>query len=144
VGTPKNRLSIPPIEYDRAAVSRTFGLGDRDGEIDWNLPYYMRVVTYSSVDLVARPYLSACRFHAEHGTTTAHGGFGGRLPRVLPAREPTAAPVLRRVLEWAVICFIIAIVAAVLGARGIAGVTMTVAKWFVIIFLVLAVISIVL
>lgn len=47
-------------------------------------------------------------------------------------------------LEWAVIFFVIAIVAAVLGAQGIAGVTMTVAKWFVIIFLVLAIISLVL
>ncbi|WP_049984996.1 DUF1328 domain-containing protein [Halobellus rufus] len=47
-------------------------------------------------------------------------------------------------LEWAVIFFIIAIVAAVVGARGVAGVTMTVAKWFVIIFLVLALVSILL
>lgn len=47
-------------------------------------------------------------------------------------------------LQWAVIFFIIAIVAAVLGARGVAGVSMTVAKWFIIIFLVLAVISLLL
>jgi uncharacterized membrane protein YtjA (UPF0391 family) len=47
-------------------------------------------------------------------------------------------------LQWAVIFFVIAIVAAVLGARGVAGVTMTIAKWFVIIFLVLAVISLLL
>jgi uncharacterized membrane protein YtjA (UPF0391 family) len=47
-------------------------------------------------------------------------------------------------LELAVLFFIIAIVAAVLGARGVAGVSMTVAKWLVIIFLVLAVISLVL
>ncbi|WP_418286502.1 DUF1328 domain-containing protein [Halorubrum sp. DTA46] len=47
-------------------------------------------------------------------------------------------------LQWAVIFFIIAIVAAVLGARGVAGISMTVAKWFVIIFLVLAVISLLL
>jgi len=47
-------------------------------------------------------------------------------------------------LEWAVVFFLIAIVAAVVGARGIAGVTMAVAKWFVIIFIVLAVVSIVL
>jgi len=43
-------------------------------------------------------------------------------------------------LELAVLFFIIAIVAAVLGARGVAGLSMTVAKWLVIIFLVLAVI----
>ena len=47
-------------------------------------------------------------------------------------------------LELAVVFFIIAIVAAVLGARGVAGLSMTVAKWFVIIFLVLAVISLLL
>lgn len=47
-------------------------------------------------------------------------------------------------LELAVLFFVIAVVAAVLGARGVAGVSMTVAKWLVIIFLVLAVISLVL
>ncbi|MFP4626938.1 MAG: DUF1328 family protein [Natronomonas sp.] len=47
-------------------------------------------------------------------------------------------------LQWAVIFFIIAIIAAVVGARGVAGVTMTVAKWFVIIFIVLAIISLIL
>jgi len=47
-------------------------------------------------------------------------------------------------LELAVLFFVIAVVAAVLGARGIAGVSMTVAKWLVIIFLALAVISIIL
>lgn len=47
-------------------------------------------------------------------------------------------------LHWAIIFFILAIIAAVLGAQGVAGVTMTVAKWFVIIFLVLAIVSAVL
>ena len=47
-------------------------------------------------------------------------------------------------LHWAVVFFIIAIIAAALGARGVAGVTMTVAKWFVLIFLILAVISLLL
>jgi uncharacterized membrane protein YtjA (UPF0391 family) len=47
-------------------------------------------------------------------------------------------------LQWAAIFFVIAIVAAVVGARGVAGVTMTVAKWFVVVFLVLAVISLLL
>ena len=47
-------------------------------------------------------------------------------------------------LELAIIFFILAIVAAVVGASGVAGVSMTIAKWFVIIFLVLAVISILL
>lgn len=47
-------------------------------------------------------------------------------------------------LEWAVVFFIIAIVAAVFGARGVAGVSVTIAKWFVIIFLVLAIVSLLL
>jgi len=47
-------------------------------------------------------------------------------------------------LELAVVFFVLAIVAAVFGARGIAGVSMTVAKWFVIAFVVLAIVSIVL
>ncbi len=45
-------------------------------------------------------------------------------------------------LQWAVVFFLLAIVAAVVGARGVAGVTMAVAKWFVIIFLILALLSI--
>ena len=47
-------------------------------------------------------------------------------------------------LYLAVVFFVIAIIAAIVGAQGVAGVTMSVAKWFVIIFLVLAVISILL
>lgn len=47
-------------------------------------------------------------------------------------------------LHWAVVFFIIAIIAAVLGARGVAGISMAVAKWFVIIFIVLAIISLIL
>lgn len=47
-------------------------------------------------------------------------------------------------LEWALLFFILAIVAAAVGARGVAGISMTVAKWFIIIFIVLAVISLLL
>jgi len=47
-------------------------------------------------------------------------------------------------LTYAVVFFVLAIIAAVLGARGVAGITMTIAKWFVIIFIVLAIISLVL
>ncbi len=44
-------------------------------------------------------------------------------------------------LWLAVIFFILAVIAAVVGAQGVAGFSMTIAKWFVIIFLILAVIS---
>ncbi|MEM4782030.1 MAG: DUF1328 family protein [Halalkalicoccus sp.] len=47
-------------------------------------------------------------------------------------------------LELAILFFILAIVAGALGAGGIAGLSMTIAKWLVIAFLVLAVISLVL
>lgn len=47
-------------------------------------------------------------------------------------------------LYWAVVFFVLAIVAAAVGARGVAGVSMTVAKWFVILFLVLAIITLIL
>lgn len=44
----------------------------------------------------------------------------------------------------AVLFLVLALVAAVLGARGVAGLSMDIAKWLVIIFVVLAVISFVL
>jgi uncharacterized membrane protein YtjA (UPF0391 family) len=47
-------------------------------------------------------------------------------------------------ITYAIVFFVLAIIAAVVGARGVAGVSMTVAKWFVIIFIVLAIISLVL
>ncbi len=47
-------------------------------------------------------------------------------------------------LELALLFFVIALVAAALGATGVAGVTMSIAKWLVLIFLVLAVISLLL
>jgi uncharacterized membrane protein YtjA (UPF0391 family) len=40
--------------------------------------------------------------------------------------------------------FLLAIVAALLGARGVAGLSMEIAKWLVLVFLVLAVVSLVL
>jgi uncharacterized membrane protein YtjA (UPF0391 family) len=47
-------------------------------------------------------------------------------------------------LWWAVFFFILAITAWVLGARGVAGLSMTVAKWLVVIFIVLAIIALIL
>lgn len=47
-------------------------------------------------------------------------------------------------LQFAIIFFILAIIAAVVGARGVAGLSMAVAKWFVIIFIVLTVIALIL
>lgn len=47
-------------------------------------------------------------------------------------------------LYYAVVFFVLAIVAAVLGLGGIAGVTMEIARIFVLIFIVLAVITLVL
>ena len=44
----------------------------------------------------------------------------------------------------AVLFLVLALVAAVLGASGVAGISMSIAKWLVIIFVVLAVITFVL
>ncbi|ELY94870.1 hypothetical protein C482_17383 [Natrialba chahannaoensis JCM 10990] len=47
-------------------------------------------------------------------------------------------------LELALLFFVIAIIAAALGAGGVAGLTMSIAKWLVLLFLVLAVVSLLL
>jgi uncharacterized membrane protein YtjA (UPF0391 family) len=47
-------------------------------------------------------------------------------------------------LSLAVGFFVLALIAGVLGARGVAGISMDIAKWLVIIFIVLAVISLIL
>lgn len=46
-------------------------------------------------------------------------------------------------IQYALLFFVLALVAAVVGARRVAGVSMAIAKWFIILFLVLAVLSIV-
>ena len=47
-------------------------------------------------------------------------------------------------IELAILFLILAVVAGVLGARGVAGLSMEIAKWLVIIFIVLAIISFIL
>lgn len=47
-------------------------------------------------------------------------------------------------LQYAIVFFVLAIIAALVGARGVAGVTMNIARWFVIIFVVLALITLIL
>ncbi|WP_255192507.1 DUF1328 family protein [Natronobeatus ordinarius] len=47
-------------------------------------------------------------------------------------------------LELAILFFVIAIVAAAVGATGVAGISMSIAKWLVLIFLVLAIVSLLL
>lgn len=47
------------------------------------------------------------------------------------------------ILELAVAFFVIAIIAGLMGSRGVAGLSMNVAKWLVIAFLVLAAISLI-
>jgi uncharacterized membrane protein YtjA (UPF0391 family) len=46
-------------------------------------------------------------------------------------------------LSLAIGFFVLAIIAGVLGARGVAGISMDIAKWLVIIFIILAVISLI-
>ncbi|NGM71112.1 MULTISPECIES: DUF1328 domain-containing protein [Natronolimnobius] len=47
-------------------------------------------------------------------------------------------------LELAILFFVIAIIAGALGATGVAGFTMAIAKWLVLIFVVLAIVSLLL
>lgn len=47
-------------------------------------------------------------------------------------------------IELAILFLILAVVAGILGAKGIAGLSMQIAKWLVIIFVVLAIVSFVL
>lgn len=47
-------------------------------------------------------------------------------------------------LSLAIVFFVLALLAALVGARGVAGVSMAIAKWLVIIFVVLAVIALLL
>ena len=67
---------------------------------------------------------------------------------VLAASVPAASSVPVQLsgefLEWAILFFVLAIVAAVLGAGEVAGLSMAIAKWLVIIFIVLAVITLLL
>lgn len=47
-------------------------------------------------------------------------------------------------LEWALLFIVLAIVAWVLGARGVAGISMAAARWLIIAFIVLALLSVIL
>lgn len=47
-------------------------------------------------------------------------------------------------LQYAIVFFVLAIVAAAVGARDVAGISMEIARIFVIVFLVLAVLSLIL
>ncbi|TQQ80254.1 DUF1328 family protein [Halonotius roseus] len=44
-------------------------------------------------------------------------------------------------IELAILFLVLAVVAAVVGASGVAGVSMNIAKWLVIIFVVLAIVT---
>ncbi len=47
-------------------------------------------------------------------------------------------------LQWAIVFFVLAIIAAAVGARGVAGITMEIARIFVLIFIILAIVSLIL
>lgn len=47
-------------------------------------------------------------------------------------------------IALAVVFFVLALIAAAVGARGVAGISMAIAKWFIIIFVILAIISLLL
>jgi uncharacterized membrane protein YtjA (UPF0391 family) len=47
-------------------------------------------------------------------------------------------------LYLAILFIVLALVAALVGARGVAGLSMEVARWFILIFIVLAIVSLIL
>lgn len=47
-------------------------------------------------------------------------------------------------LAWAIVFFVLAIIAAAIGARGVAGVSMEIARVFVLVFVVLAIVALLL
>jgi uncharacterized membrane protein YtjA (UPF0391 family) len=68
---------------------------------------------------------------------------------VAPQRRPDAGDrgekeMVNGLVGLAILFFVLALVFALLGARGIAGMSMSIAKWLVIIFIVLAIISLLL
>lgn len=70
------------------------------------------------------------------------------IPQLLPDAA-TVVPVLPLqlggdLIELAILFLILALVVGVLGMRGIAGLSMNIAKWLVIIFVVLAIVTFVL
>ena len=48
------------------------------------------------------------------------------------------------IIELAVLFLILALVAYILGARGIAGISMDIAKWLIIIFVIIAIVAFIL
>lgn len=47
-------------------------------------------------------------------------------------------------LQFAIVFFVLAIVAAAVGARGVAGISMEIARIFIIVFVILAIVSLLL
>lgn len=73
-------------------------------------------------------------------TTAVSGELAGAVADVLVPLQLFTG----QFLYYAVVLFILAIVAAALGLRGVAGVTMDIAKFLVVIFVVLAVVALLL
>ncbi|WP_254273134.1 DUF1328 domain-containing protein [Haloarcula marina] len=60
---------------------------------------------------------------------------------------PTVAPLQLfsgEFLQYAVLFFVLALGAALVGARDVAGISMQIAKWFIILFVALAIVSLLL
>lgn len=70
----------------------------------------------------------------------SHGG----VQDIAASVQAVPAQMGGNLIELAVLFLILALVAAVLGARGVAGLSMDIAKWLVIIFVVLAIVAFVL
>ncbi len=47
-------------------------------------------------------------------------------------------------LQWAIVFFVLAIIAAVVGSRGVAGISMEIARIFIVVFIILAIVTLLL
>ena len=97
----------------------------------------------STLRSVAAAHDSA-RSRATKPTVLVTKAYGSEHDRMSPPTAPTVMQFSGEFLELAVAFLVLAVVAYAVGARGIAGLTMEIARWLIVIFLVLALVSVVL
>lgn len=66
------------------------------------------------------------------------------MPSPLPAFASVPLQFSGDFLYLAIVFIVLALVAALVGARGVAGLSMEAARWFILIFIVLAIVSLIL
>lgn len=78
------------------------------------------------------------------GSSASSAALFGGVPVASAAGGLTPLLAGGSLVELAVLFLVLAVVAAIFGARGIAGLSTSIAKWLVVVFVVLAVVSVLL